>query len=273
MMLSQFVPSVSRPFAAALLAAGLFATPALAQAEIAESTTPKLDVPFVPTPDDIVDHMLGVANVTADDFVIDLGSGDGRILIAAARDRGARGFGVDLDPQRVNEARNNAEAAGVSDMVEFKQQDLFDTDFSHADVLTMYLLPRFNLQLRPRILDELRPGTRVVSHDFDMAEWAPDRDDTLGYKRVFLWIVPAKVEGRWTIEADGRSFDVDITQKFQMIEGTANVDGREVLLTGATLNGPDISFTVDLGDGARTLEGSVDGDRIEGAGGWQATRG
>src|SRR3954469_15955441 len=156
----------------------------------------KFDVPYVPTPHVVVEEMLRLANVGPADFVMDLGSGDGRILIAAARKFGARGIGVDLDPERIEESNYNAQTDGVSDRVTFQQQDLFKFDFSRATVVTMYLLPRVNMQLRPRLLNDLKPGTRIVSHDFDLEDWQPDQKSTVR-KNVFLWIVPAKVDGRW----------------------------------------------------------------------------
>src|SRR5690242_2805480 len=136
------------------------------------------DVPYVPTPQDVVEAMLNVAQVGANDFLIDLGSGDGRIVVTAAAKFGARGFGVDLNPKRIAEAVDNAKVAGVSDRAQFFQKNLFETDFSQATVVTMYLLPDVNLQLRPKVLD-MKPGTRIVSHDFDMGEWKPDQSITM----------------------------------------------------------------------------------------------
>src|SRR5688572_6149446 len=162
-------------------------------------------VPFVVSPEEVVDRMLRIADVGAGDYVIDLGSGDGRIVIGAAR-RGARAFGIDIDPSLVAKARENAKAAGVADRAEFASQDLFDTDLSKASVVTMYLLPEVNLKLRPRLLT-LKPGTRLVSHDWNMREWEPDETIELrtpekpvglgGKSRIHLWIVPADARGRW----------------------------------------------------------------------------
>lgn len=168
--------------------ASLTAVPAVAQAQ----RTPQLDVPYVPTPQDVVDRMLEMAKVKKGDYLIDLGSGDGRIPITAAKKFGVRAMGVDLNPTRIEEARKNAKEAGVEDLVEFKQQDLFKTDISKANVLTMYLLPGVNMKLRPRILSELKPGSRVVSHAFDMGDWKPDETDTVDGRRVMMWIVPEK---------------------------------------------------------------------------------
>ena len=150
------------------------------------------DVPYVPTPQSVVEKMLDIANVTGEDYLIDLGSGDGRIPIAAAKRFGAKAMGVDIDAARVQEAKANAVNARVEDKVEFRKQDLFETDLSKATVLTMYLLPRVNLQLRPRILNELKPGTRVVSHNFDMGDWKPDQKIKIDGRTIYLWIVPER---------------------------------------------------------------------------------
>lgn len=160
-----------------------------------QPTQVRKDVPYVPTPQNVVDEMLTLANVTKDDVVYDLGSGDGRLVITAVKKFGAkRGFGVDIDPQRVAESNANAKAAGVTDRVQFAAQDLFQTDLKDATVVTLYLLPAVNLRLRPKLLSELRPGTRVVSHAFDMGDWAPQKTVTVqpGGQRLMLWTIPAK---------------------------------------------------------------------------------
>jgi ribosomal protein L11 methyltransferase PrmA len=174
------------PVYCALLAGAWFAA---ASAQPAEQPRPKLDVPFVPTNQQTVDAMLRVANVGPNDFVIDLGSGDGRILITAAKQRGARGFGVDIDPQRVSEAIENAKAAGVSDRVRFFRRNLYETKIAEATVVTLYLLPRVNIELRPRLLTELKPGTRVVSHDFDMGDWKPEQTLNVDGATVYYWTI------------------------------------------------------------------------------------
>ena len=153
----------------------------------------KRDVPYVPTPQTVVDAMLSLAAVNKDDVVYDLGCGDGRIVITAAKKYGARGVGIDIDPERIKEANGNAKQAGVSDRVKFIEQDLFQSDFKEASVVTLYLLPAINLKLRPKLLSELKPGTRVVSHSFDMGDWKPDKTETVdGYRKVFFWIIPEK---------------------------------------------------------------------------------
>ena len=232
---------------------------------------PDLDVPFVSTEYDIVRAMLDVAGTNANDFVIDLGSGDGRIPIIAARDKGARGLGVDLDPARIRESTSNALRAGVADRVMFRQQDLFVTPLRDATVLTLYLLPEINMQLRPRILGEMRPGARVVSNTFDMGDWQPDVRRNVQNTNIFLWIVPAQVNGRWqlrTAEGEGR---LTLSQRYQQVSGTVEANGRSVPLRDVQLRGPQIAFTVDLGAGPRRLVGRVDGANMAGQG-WQAAR-
>lgn len=151
----------------------------------------KKDVPYVPTDQKVVDAMLNLANVGKNDVLYDLGCGDGRIVVTAAKRYGITATGVDIDPERIQEANANAEKAGVSNKVTFVQQDLFKTDFSKATVVSLYLLPSVNLKLRPKILD-LKPGTRVVSHAFDMGDWKPDQEITVGSSTIYLWTVPEK---------------------------------------------------------------------------------
>jgi hypothetical protein len=209
--------------ALALLVAG---SPARAQDE----------VPFITTPDNVTLAMLELAGVTANDTLIDLGSGDGRIVITAARRFGARGLGVEIVGDLVAQSRSNARAAGVADKAEFREQDLFLTDLSGARVITMYLLTEVNLQLRPRLL-ALAPGTRIVSHDWGMGEWQPERsvtldvpDKTIGRDKrstVHLWIVPARVAGLWCTEG-GR---LELTQRFQTVSGALSADGNPAPVT------------------------------------------
>ncbi|NMF85276.1 class I SAM-dependent methyltransferase [Nodosilinea sp. P-1105] len=152
-----------------------------------------LDVPYVATPMEVVDEMLRVANVGPDDLLYDLGSGDGRIVIAAAEQFGTRGIGIDIDPERIEEANANAEAAGVTELVEFREQDIFDADFSDATVVTLYLLSSINLRLKPRLLQELEPGTRVVSHAFSMGDWEPEAVIDVDGRTVYFWTIPEEV--------------------------------------------------------------------------------
>lgn len=164
------------------------------QVQAQTSTTDKRpDVPYVPTPTAVVEEMLRIANVGPNDKLYDLGSGDGRIVITAAQKFRTRGTGIDIDPQRVQEANENAKEANVTDLVEFRQQDLFETDFSDATVVTLYLLPAVNLKLRPKILSELKPGTRIVSHAFDMGDWKPEKVVEVDGRTVYYWVVPENV--------------------------------------------------------------------------------
>ncbi|MFC3608674.1 class I SAM-dependent methyltransferase [Stutzerimonas tarimensis] len=244
-----------RSMSARALPALLLAASLPLQAQI---TPPQLDVPYVPTPEPVVARMLEMADVQPEDYVIDLGSGDGRIAIAAVRDFDARqALGVDLNPVRVSEAVENAERAGVTDRVTFEEGDLFEKDISDATVLTMYLLPRVNLQLRPVILDTLEPGTRVVSHAFSMDEWEPDDTDVVSNSYIYLWIVPAKVDGDWQISTPEGDFSVSLMQQFQMVEGVA--EGLEPGIVKGRLNGTQIEFTLD----DRHYVGTVNGDSIE----------
>jgi SAM-dependent methyltransferase len=214
-------------------------------------------VPYVPTPQVVVDRMLEIGKVSAQDYLIDLGSGDGRIVVTAAQRYGAHGFGVDLNPTRIAEANSNARKAGVTDKVSFYQRDLFETDLTRATVITMYLLPRVNLLLRPKLLD-LRPGTRIVSHDFSMDDWKPDECESIdvrekygsapGNSSIYFWVVPAKVTGawRWQLPVGGKpqSYELALDQKFQMISGSVRVGGRATSpLQNAKLTGDQISFS------------------------------
>ncbi len=163
------------------------------EVELGRSTLDETDVPYVPTPPEVVTRMLEMAEVSEDDLVYDLGSGDGRIVIAAAEQFGARGVGIEIDPERIEEARQNARDAGVADRVEFRQQDLFEADIRPATVVTLYLLPSVNRKLRPKLFEELAPGTPVVSHDFDMNDWEPEQTVELKSSRIYRWTIPERV--------------------------------------------------------------------------------
>jgi SAM-dependent methyltransferase len=235
----------------------------LAAPAFAQSSTPALDVHFVPTPQEVVDRLLTMAKVGKEDFVIDLGSGDGRIVITAAQKFGARGMGVDLDPQRIQDANTNRKKAGVEDRVEFRQANLFETDLSKATVLTMYLLPRLNIQLRPLLLD-LKPGTRIASHAFDMGEWRPDRHDKVNGRDAYFWVVPAKVAGRWRIEDGKDTIEIELSQQYQEIQGTARIGESATVLQETNLRGDEIRFVVELPSGqTRAYRGKVTANRIE----------
>jgi SAM-dependent methyltransferase len=232
-----------------------------------------LDVPYVPTPRDVVDEMLRLADLDSDDLLYDLGSGDGRIVIAAAKQYGVRGVGIDLDPERIRESRANARAAGVTDLVEFIEGDLFDADLREATAVTLYLLSSVNLKVRPKLLRELRPGTPVVSHAFDMGEWRPDRTVEVDRRTVYLWIVPADVEGSWSVSIEGRGNHppaaLFLEQKFQAVKGTAYIDGEQARVESGRLDGEAITFEVRLRKGgtrqSQIFEGRVNGDFIEGS--------
>lgn len=234
-----------------------------------------LDAPFVATDYEVVDAMLALAEVRPDDEVIDLGSGDGRILVAAARSHGARGLGVDIDPARIRESNDNAARAGVSGRVEFRRQDLFEAPLGDADVLTLYLSNEVNQRLRPRILAQMRPGARVVSHNFTMGDWRPDQRHNVGTASVYLWIVPARIAGGWTVALNGRTARLDIDQTFQTFGGTATAGDATARIEHGRIEGDRVRFTSDLGDGRQVYEGRFTGEAIESTGDgprWRATR-
>jgi SAM-dependent methyltransferase len=238
---------------------------------LAGAREPELEIPFVPTPHALVQRMLDLAEVTASDYLIDLGCGDGRIAVAAGL-RGARALGVDLDPERIDEAAAAARIAEVETRVRFRRQDLFRTPIFEASVIALYLLPAINLRLRPRLLTELRPGSRIVSHAFDMGDWRPEAGDGLDGRRIFLWIVPAVAGGSWELTgAGGATFALEIEQLYQDLTGTLTGGGRVMTLRDAVLRGPRLRFTVDAATGPRTYEGVIDGAGMSGPG-WSARR-
>ncbi len=227
-----------------------------------------LDVPYVPTPQSVVEGMLDLALVDSSDYVIDLGSGDGRIVITAA-ERGAAGHGIDLDPDRIQEARRNASEAGVEDRVIFMQEDLFDTDFSRASVITMYLLSSVNIKLRPKLLEELKPGTRVVSHSFDMDEWTADvaqtiEEDDGGTSRIYLWVIPAQLEGEWGWTQNGSDFSMDVAQEFQNVDLDISEENQTLQVKNAHLKGPRVTFTAQNGRKQYLYSGHIENDQITG---------
>ena len=271
-------PSAARKIAAILLAATLASTCALAQP--AKQYQPKeyqdgKDVVWVPTAQTLVDRMLDIAGVAASDYVIDLGSGDGRTVITAAK-RGAKALGVEYNPKMVELSKANAAKEGVADKVTFVKADLFKTDFSQATVLTMFLLPEINLKLRPKIL-AMKPGTRVVSNSFDMGDWTPDQTvdpvpKCKDYCTAFLWIVPARIAGTWQAP-EGR---LELKQTFQLFTGRL-VNGKVVTpVKGGRLNAGEFTFTA----GSTIYKGRVDGNTMDGSATtpagitpWKATRG
>lgn len=254
---------------------------ALAQAQPAQkpyephSGQPGKDVVWVPTPQALVDKMLDIAKVTPNDFVMDLGSGDGRTVITAAK-RGARAAGIEYNPDMVELSKRNAAKEGVTAKATFVKADLFETDFSKASVITMFLLPDINLKLRPKILD-LKPGTRIVSNSFTMGEWQDDDTVTVdeksgctSYCTAHFWIVPAKVEGRWQLPQG----ELALKQSFQMITGTLKTGANSMPISDGRLRGDQISFAA----GGAQYTGRVNGNTIEGSvkgsnpSNWSATR-
>jgi hypothetical protein len=226
------------------------------------------DVIWVPTPDDVVDRMLTMAQVTPQDFVMDLGAGDGKIAIAAAKKFGARAVGIEYNPDMVKHANNNAQAAGVAGNGQGKalirQADIFQTDFTPATVITLYLLPALNMKLRPQIL-AMRPGTRIASHSFSMEDWEADEISTVDGRRAYFWMVPASVMGNWTLEVNNQRQDLTLEQTFQKINGTVALPPINAGLRDARLRGPFIQFAyVDQSGLRRDFNGRVNGTRMEG---------
>lgn len=236
--------------------------------------------PFVVSPDAVVERMLYLAQPTAGERLVDLGSGDGRIVIEAAKRFGARGLGVDIEPRLVELARGNAKRAGVEALASFEVQDLFKTDLHGVNVVTMYLLPEVNLQLLPRFLDQLKPGARIVSHDYDLGPWPFDEMielalaekmvGPLGRSRIFLWVVPADARGRWVADLPelGGRWQFDVAQKFQVIDVDARAGGTAMVVRGARMRGEEIRLAVTGmvgGKGYNVLfRGKIAEGRIEG---------
>ncbi len=227
------------------------------------------DVVWVPTPDEVVERMLNMAQTKPEDYVIDLGAGDGKIAIAAAKKFGARSTGIEYNPDMAALAQRNAQAAGVGGKAQIVQGDIFVSDFTQATVLTMYLLPSLNMKLRPQIL-AMRPGTRVVTHAFNMEDWEPDESSDVDGRRVYLWIVPANVSGRWAMEHSGAGgsdkLSLNLDQKFQRIEGVAYLGSILAGLREPRLSGFRISFAyVDNHGVRRDFTGRVIGGNMEGS--------
>jgi hypothetical protein len=231
------------------------------------------DVIWVPSPQALVDRMLGMAQVKPGDYLVDLGSGDGRMVITAAK-RGVRALGIEYNPDLVALSKRAAAQEGVEDRATFVQGDIFETDFSDASVVTLFLLPQLNLRLRPTLLN-MKPGTRVVSNSFDMGDWTPDErveagGDCTSYCRAFLWVVPAKVEGSWRF-AQG---ELDLKQKYQMVSGTMTLDGNKQPITDGRIAGNILAFRA----GDRSYSAQIDGESMQieramgGKSTWTATR-
>jgi len=238
------------------------------------------DVIWVPTPEELVERMLTMAQVGPNDFVMDLGSGDGRTVIMAAKKFGARSLGIEYNPDMVKLSQENAQKAGVADRAQFRRADIFATDFSQATVITLYLLPALNMKLRPTIL-AMKPGTRVASHSFTMEDWEADEVSTLDGRRAYFWIVPANVMGTWSFDAGGQKAEMQLEQTFQKINGTVSFGNLHGGLREARLRGPQISFAyVDQSGVRREFTGQVNGRQMEGTfrddkgqeGRWSATK-
>ncbi len=246
------------------------------------------DTPYVQTPQVVVDKMLELAKISSKDYLVDLGSGDGRMIITAAKRYGARGFGVDLNKSLVTLANRNAAKMGVANRAVFYERDLHETDISQADVLTIYLLPEVNLMVRPRILD-LKPGTRLVSHDYGFGEWPPDVELTMDApgkpvgrdqkSKVMYWVVPSRVAGKWVWQGPAGAYELQLEQAFQKLTATLTIGGRRVAVAKAVLTGSHIAFEADTDKGRLELSGKVTNNAIEGdmrlAGtreAWNATR-
>ena len=201
------------------------------------------DVIYVPTPEPVVEKMLELAKPQKGEVLYDLGCGDGRIVVTAAKKYGVKGTGVDIDPERIAESNENAKSAGVTDKVKFIKGNLFEMDFKDADIIALYLLTDLNVKLRPKLLDTLKPGARIVSHAFTMGDWEPEEEVSVepGGQDVYFWIIPAKVEGTW--KTDNGS--LELKQKYQMVTGTANIGGKKGEIKDGRLRGSELSFTLD----------------------------
>jgi len=231
----------------------------------------KLDVPYEPSSDGVVRAMLEIAQVGKDDLVYDLGCGDGRIVIAAAQKAGARGVGVDLDPERIKESLENARKANVTSRVQFVQQDLFETDIGKATVVMLYLWPEVNLKLRPKLLRELKPGTRVVSHSHNMGNWEPDQTITVPQgHNVYFWVIPANVTGSWEWDNPGEKerYVMKLSQQFQRVSGKLQLGPDEIPVRNLELRGDRLQFVTERFFKGQTqtlrFTGRVQGHLIEG---------
>jgi precorrin-6B methylase 2 len=247
----------------------------------------KLDAPFLPTPNYVILELLAKARVGKDDILYDLGSGDGRIVIEAAKKTGCRAVGIEIDADLVDDSRQNAARAGIQNRVRFIVADIFKEDFSEATVVTLYMGQNVNLRLRPKLLRELKPGTRIASYSFDMGEWKPDDTSSFGREDAYFWIIPANASGKWHwIEGRGKSkthWELEVKQAFQEIAGEVSYKGKRFPLQGGKMTGTEIRFTLDgdpFGKGAPVeFTGRIQGNSIEGTIGdgtsrrpWKATR-
>jgi precorrin-6B methylase 2 len=264
------MPAPSRNLVRAGALAGALLASVLVGLVVAQNATVTKDVVYVPTPQEVVDKMLEMAAVGPNDRVMDLGSGDGRIVVSAAK-RGAQAVGIEIDPELLAQSRANLRQAGVEGKAEIRDANIFETDLSQATVITMYLLPSLNMKLRPKLL-ELKPGTRIVTHAFDMQDWKPDRQQDAVGREIYLWIVPARVAGVWNLERDGRQLRLTLRQQFQEVGGTAMVGDQQVPIEDATLRGDELRFALKIDGRTQAFRAKVDGDRLALDPPWRATR-
>lgn len=234
-----------------------FGVSAFAQRAEIKIENKDLDTPYVPTPQKVVDAMLAIGHAGPNDYLIDLGSGDGRIVITAAKRFGARGFGVEIDPRLVKFANQVAREQGVADRAKFFEQDLFKTDLDKASLVTMYLLPDVTIELRPKLM-ALAPGTRIVSHDYHLGDWRADRHwvldvpekpvGPLAKSDIYMWVVPARIDGRWSGTMGRRAIELDLRQTYQQVDANLRVDGKPVDVVHTTLRGRELQVLARSGD-------------------------
>ncbi len=268
--MSRFIRSSTAIALAGVLAAAVVTVDAKDRRECDRDYKPQVgqagkDVVWVPTPDEIVQRMLRMAKVTPQDTVYDLGAGDGKIAIAAGK-LGATAVGIEYNPDMAKLAQCYVQAEELTGKTRIIQGDVFKEDFSKASVVTMYLLPELNLRLRPTILN-MKPGTRVTSHQFTMGDWEPDETAEVDYRTAYLWIVPAKVEGAWTLREQGstNAYTVNLSQKYQKITGDLTTGSAKQPLVGATVRGEEVRFAFNDDKGVtRTLTGTVRGNELTG---------
>jgi hypothetical protein len=274
---SKILSSALRSGLAGAILATAFSVNAQASRSCDEVFQPQVgqsgkDVIWVPTPDELVSRMLNAAKVTKDDLVFDLGAGDGKIAISAARDFGARSVGIEFKKEMAELARCNAQRAGVSDRVTIINGDIFKEDFSKATVISMYLLPELNLRLRPTIL-KMKPGTRIVTNSFTMGDWEPDRVLSGPGNTGYYWVVPASVEGNWALEGlDGNTAaTLSLTQRYQRVGGTIALAGKSQPLLEPRLEGAEFRFAfIDSSNGLRSVRVTIDGTTLKGESGTNA---
>lgn len=254
---------------ALILTAFLWGDACYSLRQVSAKEKPELDVPYEPTSYGIAAEMLKIANVTSRDRIYDLGCGDGRIVIMAAKELGTKGVGVDMDPDRIKESKENAERAGVTPLVRFFEQNLFETDISSATVVMLYLWPEVNLKLRPRLLKELKPGTRIVSHSHTMGEWEDDATREVEGHTLHFFIIPANVSGTWQWkDSEKRRNSLYLTQKFQKVKGTLTIGDETYPIINQSLRGDTFLFSVERNrpetKDVLSFQGRISGEAIDG---------